>query len=65
MRVLGICHDVFTCSAALVDENGVRHAIPEERLDRVKQSRVFPVRAIDECLGRSGIALDDVEVTDD
>ena len=47
MKILGICHDVFICSASVVIDGEVVTAMPEERLDRNKMSSVFPVRAID------------------
>ncbi len=61
MNVLGVCHDVLICSAALVRDGVVVSAIPEERLDRVKQSRVFPSLAIQKCLEMGGISLADVD----
>lgn len=61
MNVLGICHDVLICSAALVRDGKVICAIPEERLDRVKQSRVFPSLAVQRCLEMGGLALSDVD----
>ena len=61
MNVLGISHDVLICSAALVRDGKVVAAIPEERLDRVKQSRVFPARAIQRCLDLGGLTLADVD----
>lgn len=61
MRVLGICHDVLICSAALVEDGRVEFAVAEERLDRVKQSRVFPSRAIAACLEHAGIGLGEVD----
>jgi len=61
LRVLGICHDVFICSAALVEDGRVVFAVAEERLDRVKQSRVFPVRAISACLEHAGIGFGDLD----
>lgn len=61
MHVLGICHDVLICSAALIRDGVVVAAIPEERLDRVKQSRVFPSLAIQKCLEMGGLALSDVD----
>ena len=61
MRILGLCHDVNVCSACVVLDGQVVAAIPEERLDRVKQSRVFPVRAIDECLRLSGCLLNELD----
>lgn len=61
MNVLGISHDVLICSAALVRDGEVVAAIPEERLDRIKQSRVFPTLAIQRCLQMSGLTLSDVD----
>ena len=61
MNILGICHDVLICSAALVRDGQVIAAIPEERLDRVKQSRVFPTLAIQKCLEMGNLALGDVD----
>jgi carbamoyltransferase len=61
MNVLGISHDVLICSAALVRDGRVVSAIAEERLDRVKQSRVFPSLAIQRCLDIGGLALSDID----
>ncbi len=61
MNVLGICHDVLICSAALVRDGKVVAAIAEERLDRIKQSRVFPPLAVQKCLEMGGLALSDVD----
>jgi carbamoyltransferase len=61
MNVLGICHDVLICSAALVRDGKVVSAIPEERLDRIKQSRVFPTLAVQRCLEMGNLALSDVD----
>jgi carbamoyltransferase len=61
MRILGICHDVLICSAALIEDGRVVAAIPEERLDRRKQSRVFPVLAIQACLDQAGVEMADVD----
>ena len=59
--MLGICHDVLICSAALVEDGEVLAAAPEERFDRQKQSRVFPTRAIDWILAGSGLTLADID----
>src|SRR5437588_10051708 len=61
MRILGICHDVYICSACVVDDGRVVTAIPEERLDRVKMSSVFPVKAIDSCLREAGLTMNDLD----
>lgn len=61
MNVLGISHDVLICSAALIRDGKVLAAIPEERLDRIKQSRVFPSLAISKCLEIGGVELRDID----
>lgn len=61
MRVLGICHDVLICSAALVVDGRIVSAIPEERLDRRKQSREFPTLAVRACLEAGGVDLSQVD----
>lgn len=61
MKVLGITHDVLICSAAVVQDGQVLSAIAEERLDRRKQSRVFPELAIERCLSEAGLNLSDID----
>lgn len=48
-------------AAVLVDDGVVRFATEEERLDRVKHSNHFPVRAIAAALAAEGISLADVD----
>ena len=57
MIILGICHDVYVCSACITVDGRVVVAIPEERLDRVKQSRCFPVQAIAQCLQEAKLTM--------
>lgn len=61
MRVLGICHDVWICSAAIIEDGQVVSAIAEERLDRKKLSRVFPGTAISRCLEEVGMAFSEID----
>ncbi|HEY5727087.1 MAG TPA: carbamoyltransferase N-terminal domain-containing protein, partial [Acidimicrobiia bacterium] len=61
MNILGICHDVFICSAAVVVDGTVVAAIPEERLDRKKLSSVFPTLAVGRCLEMAGMTLADID----
>ena len=61
MKILGICHDVYVCSAAVVIDGEVRSAISEERLDRVKKSRTFPVRAIARCMSEASVDVGDLD----
>ncbi len=52
------CHDA---TAVLVGDNELIAAIEEERLDRVKHSGFFPVRAIRACLEIAGVGLEQVD----
>ena len=61
MKILSLCHDVFICSACVLVDGQVVSAIPEERLDRVKQSRHFPVAAISQCLEQAGLTMTDLD----
>jgi carbamoyltransferase len=61
VKILGICHDVYICSAAVVVDGRVISAIPEERLDRKKQSNVFPSLAIQRCLDEAGLTLEEID----
>lgn len=61
MRILGICHDVLICAAALVEDGQVVAAAAEERFDRQKQSRVFPTKTISWILESRGLQLSDVD----
>lgn len=61
MRILGLCHDVLICAAALIEDGEVLAAAAEERFDRRKQSRVFPAKAIKWCLEKAGLDLADLD----
>ncbi len=61
MKILGICHDVFICSASVVIDGRVVSAIAEERLDRRKQSKVFPILAIQRCLKEANVEMGDID----
>jgi carbamoyltransferase len=61
VKILGVCHDVFVCSACVVVDGVVVSAIAEERLDRRKLSRVFPGLAIKRCLTEANLTLADID----
>ena len=61
MKILGLCHDVFICSACIIADGQIVCAIPEERLDRVKQSRHFPVAAVNKCLEQAGLTIAEID----
>ena len=46
MKILGINHDMFITSAAIIEDGKVIAAIAEERLTREKRSRKFPINSI-------------------
>ena len=43
IKIIGINHDMFISSAALIVDGKIKCAIPEERLSREKMSRSFPL----------------------
>ena len=49
-------------AAVLVKDGEVAAAIEEERLDRIKHSNCFPVRAINYCLGQHNLTLNDIDL---
>jgi carbamoyltransferase len=61
MKIIGITHDVLICSACIMVDGEIIAAIAEERLDRVKQSRVFPRLALEKCLSIAGLTMDDID----
>ncbi|HEY6324776.1 MAG TPA: carbamoyltransferase N-terminal domain-containing protein, partial [Thermoanaerobaculia bacterium] len=48
-------------AAVLVADGTVVAAIEEERLNRIKHTNVFPLRAIRFCLEQAGLRLGDVD----
>jgi carbamoyltransferase len=61
MKILGLNHDMWISSAALIIDGKIVAACPEERLTRSKMTRVFPKKAMDFCLTKAGIKLDQVD----
>ena len=61
MKILGINHDMYISSAALIIDGKVVAACAEERLIRDKMTRVFPSKAIDFCLKKANINLNQVD----
>jgi carbamoyltransferase len=60
VHILGIHNSGWTTSAALFGDGQLIAACPEERLDRQKYSRAFPLRAIRYCLDEAGISPRDL-----
>ncbi len=61
MRVLGISAYYHDSAAALIEDGALVAAAQEERFTRKKHDANFPEKAIEYCLGRSGIKLADVD----
>ena len=62
MKILGINHDMFITSAALIDDGRIVSAIPEERISREKLSRKFPEKAINQILKENKLDIDKIDI---
>ena len=62
MVILGISAFVHDSAACLIIDGKVVANVEEERLDRIKHTRSFPVKAIDYVLTQGKIRLADVDV---
>ena len=62
VKILGINHDMFITSAALINEGKIVSAIPEERISREKLSRKFPEKAINEILKENKMEIDSIDI---
>jgi len=61
VRVLGISAFFHDSAAALIEDGRIVAAAQEERFTRKKRDAGFPSHAVDFCLGRAGIGLEDVD----
>lgn len=61
MKILGICSDIFITSAALLENGKVIAGAAEERFNRQKLYRGFPINAIKYCLKEAGCSLEDID----
>jgi len=61
MKILGINHDMYITSAALIIDGKIIAACAEERLNRVKLTRVFPTNAVNFCLKKAKLRLDQID----
>jgi len=59
MRILGLNHDMYISSAALIEDGRIIAAAPEERFMRAKLTRDFPANAIRFCLKEAGCRVKD------
>ena len=60
-RILGLNHDMFIASAALLEDGHIVAAAAEERFTREKRSRAFPANAIGYCLAEAGCEITEVD----
>ncbi len=60
MITVGLAHDLFISSTAIIRDGRVVAAIAEERLNRQKQYKGFPRLALKECLKIAGVTLKDI-----
>ena len=61
VSILGINHDMYITSAAVIVDGKVIAACPEERLTRQKLSRSFPINAIRYCLKEANLSLNQID----
>ena len=61
MKILGLNHDMYISSAAIVVDGKVAAACAEERLTREKLTRAFPKNAVNYCLEKLNINLDQID----
>src|SRR3989344_8661520 len=61
MRIIGLLSQFVISSAVLLRDGAIVAGAAEERFNREKMSRKFPHAAIDFCLKKDGIAIDDVD----
>ena len=57
MKILGINHDMYITSVALIEDGKIIAAVPEERLTRDKHTRVFPLKAVEYCLAQANCKI--------
>lgn len=61
MYILGLTSYAHEASCALIKDGQLKFLIEEERLNREKHTWKYPARAIEECLNREGIRMEDVD----
>ena len=61
MKIIGINHDMFISSAALIIDGKIVSAVAEERLTREKMTRSFPHNAIRYCLKKANLSLNQID----
>lgn len=62
MKILSIC-DNHDSGVVLVENNKIISAISEERLNRIKLTRLFPFKSITKLLKEKDMVMDDIDLT--
>lgn len=60
--ILGLNHSGYDASSALIKDGKILAAITEERLNRQKHSKSFPIESIKECLKIAGLKFEDIDM---
>lgn len=61
MKIIGLNHDMYISSAALLEDGRITAAVAEERLTRRKLTRAFPENAVRYCLDQAGGDLNGID----
>lgn len=61
MIVLGLSAFYHDSAAALIKDGDIIAAVQEERFTRIKHDSAFPAKAIEFCLNKAGVSLNDVD----
>ena len=62
MKILGLNTGEINSSAALLNKGEIISAVQEERLNRLKFTRKFPLNSIKYCLNKGKIKITDLDV---
>ena len=62
MNILGINYGGHDTSACIISRGKILAACEQERYDKIKHSRSFPLNAINDCLKISGLDINDIDI---
>jgi carbamoyltransferase len=61
MKIIGVNNDMYISSACILENGKIIAAGAEERFSRVKQTRAFPVKAIEYCLKEADVEINEID----
>ncbi len=61
MRIIGINNEMYISSACLIEDGRIVAAAAEERYNRQKRARNFPIKSIDYCLKEGQLDIQDID----